>query len=330
VPRSLDRPGEPPVPDQPDLTEAPRRLHDLPAMPDRGDQRALADAGRWSKADLRQRLEHLPPGHPSSLRSDDLDRGEADAIKRDYWSEMPGFVRASEDHIRRWPTGHSAPERGRSVDLDGSWRGDGDRYLSPGQHKQAEEVILRVRRREEAITERIEETGRDNLAGAWTEGLEFRLKGEERLKEKIADLLETGAPDATSEEIMQQIPDAIRYTFCAEAQDYKDAYSDIRNRLEACGYHMYYSRNHWSDTQYKGINTRWVAPDGQQFEVQFHTPESFHAKQTITHTSYERLRSALTSDEERKQLMAFQREVCSWVAEPESASDIPNYGEKGR
>jgi hypothetical protein len=64
--------------------------------------------------------------------------------------------------------------------------------------------------------------------------------------------------------------------------------------------------------------------------VQFHTPESFHAKHTITHTSYERLRSALTSDEEREELMAFQQEVCSWIVAPEDASDIPNYSEKGR
>lgn len=330
MPRSLDRPGQPPVPDRPNPTEAPGRLRDLPAAPDRGDQRALADIGRWSKADLRQRLEHLPPGHPSALQPDDLDRGEADTVKRDYWSEVAGFLRASEDHIRKWPADRLASERRHSLDLDGSWRGDGDRYLNPEQHKQADEVILGVRRKEVAITERIEETGRDNLSGAWPEGLEFRLKGEERLKEKIADLLETGAPDATTEEIMQHIPDAIRYTFCAEAQHYKDAYSDIKTQLEAGGYDMYYSRNHWSDTQYKGINTRWVAPDGQRFEVQFHTPESFHAKQTITHTSYERLRSALTSDEERKELMEFQREVCSWITEPESASDIPNYGEKGR
>ena len=102
MPRSLDRPDQPSVPDQSDAIETPSRLRpasshqDLPATLDRGDQTELADSGRWSKAGLRQRLEHLPPGHPSSLRSDDpesearglrepedarISSGEADAIR---------------------------------------------------------------------------------------------------------------------------------------------------------------------------------------------------------------------------------------------------------
>ena len=102
-------------------------------------------------------------------------------------------------------------------------------------------------------------------------------------------------------------------------------YWDIKERLETSGYTMYYSDNHWSDTQYKGINTRWTTSEGQRFEVQFHTPESFHAKQKITHASYERLRNPLTGDGERRELMTFQQEVCSWITVPEGVADIPNY-----
>ena len=58
---------------------------------------------------------------------------------------------------------------------------------------------------------------------------------------------------------------------------------------------MIYSKNHWrDDPEYKGINTRWVTPEGQRYEVQFHTAESFHAKQQVTHEAYERLRNPLT------------------------------------
>jgi hypothetical protein len=48
---------------------------------------------------------------------------------------------------------------------------------------------------------------------------------------------------------------------------------------------MYQSTNYWGDPEYKGINTRWITRQGQRFEVQFHTPESFHAKQQVTHES---------------------------------------------
>ena len=46
---------------------------------------------------------------------------------------------------------------------------------------------------------------------------------------------------------------------------------------------MYYSKNYWTHPEYKGVNTRWATPDGQRFEVQFHTPDSFHAKHHVTH-----------------------------------------------
>ena len=63
-------------------------------------------------------------------------------------------------------------------------------------------------------------------------------------------------------------------------------------RLESCGHKMYQSKNSWGEVEYKGINTRWVTQEGQRFEVQFHTPESFHAKQNITHEpAFERIRN---------------------------------------
>jgi hypothetical protein len=72
-----------------------------------------------------------------------------------------------------------------------------------------------------------------------------------------------------------------------------------------------------------------VTPDGQRFEVQFHTPESFHAKHEVTHVAYERLRHPATSVAERRELMDFQREVSSWVPVPIKAPDIPDYEKKG-
>jgi hypothetical protein len=357
------------MPHPPDANEVSGELRptsprsDLPAV-DRTERLPADDQpARWSKADLRQRLERLPPGHPSSLRSDQpdaphhardggsemytasesLERGAdstrtrrlenpgrpADTATRNYWSEEAGFLRAWADHVSRWPAEPAAAVVDRSRDPAGSWRGDGNQYLDPEQHVQANDVIAGVRQTEKKLTEHMTETGGDNARGAWLEGLEFRLKDEERLKEKIADLSETGAPYATTAEIARQIPDAIRYTFCADPENYKDTYQDIKGRLETSGYGMYYSENHWLDAQYKGINTRWVAPEGQRFEVQFHTPESFRAKQAVTHVSYERLRNASTTDSERRELMIFQQEVCSWIRTPEGAADIPNYREEG-
>jgi len=373
VPGSLDRPGWPrPLdpPDPPDADGTSERLR--PASPrlnpptvadgpKETDHSATGDPSvRWSRADLRQRLERLPPGHPSSPRSDAPDHDQppgvrdpyrptsaetaeqdsrarreaqpdhqADAVKRNYWSEVPRFLRAWADHLRRWPAELKTAVVDRSRDPEGSWRGDGNQYLDPEQHAETNAQITDIHQAEKKLTEHMGEAEQKNGCGARLVGLEHRLKGDDRIKEKIADLCETGAPDATAKEIGRGLPDAIRYTFCAEPGNYKEAYWDIKDRLQVHGYEMYYSENHWSSMQYKGINTRWLTPEGQRFEVQFHTPETFHAKHTITHACYERLRNTLTRDDERRELMDFQQEVCSWIIAPEGVTDIPKYREGG-
>jgi len=85
---------------------------------------------------------------------------------------------------------------------------------------------------------------------------------------------------------------------------------------------MYEGRNSWDHPEYKGINTRWTTPEGRRFELQFHTPESYHAKQEVTHKAYERIRNRMTTSTERAELNAFQREVSSWIPVPEGANNL--------
>jgi hypothetical protein len=216
----------------------------------------------------------------------------------------------------------------RSQDPEGSWRGDGNQYLDPERHAQSNDVIAGVRRTERKLTEHVREVERDNTCRGRLEGAEFRCKGDERLKEKIAESVRI-APAKAPEDVIREIPDAIRYTFCFESASYSDGYRDVKQRLEACEYRMVYSKNHWrDDPEYKGINTRWVTLEGQLFEVQFHTPESYHAKHEVTHSCYERARNRLTERSERRELEAFQREVCSWIAVPSEVAGIPDYEER--
>jgi hypothetical protein len=185
-----------------------------------------------------------------------------------------------------------------------------------------------VREAQPGISADVQATEQENRYGGWLEGFGKRLKGEDRLKEKVAEKLRV-QPDREANDIIREIPDAIRYTFCLRPDTYTHGYDDIKERLESCGYEMYESRNSWDRAEYKGINTRWVTPEGQRFEVQFHTPESFHAKQYVTHGAYERIRNRLTSDAERAELKSFQREVCLWIQVPDGAKEIPDFKKEG-
>jgi hypothetical protein len=235
---------------------------------------------------------------------------------KNYWTEVPRFFAMWQRIAESWPW------KPRSETADAASK------LSPEQQSATLEEVDKVPAREPPISENIKRIEADNNSGGWLEGYEFRMKGQDRLTEKVAERLKR-EPERTPEELVTRIPDAVRYTFCLEQKNYTAGYQEIAEKLEGCGYEMYHRNNFWTNSQYKGVNTRWVTSDGQRFEVQFHTPESFHAKHEVTHVAYERLRHPATSVAERRDLMDFQREVSSWVPVPNKASDISDYEKKG-
>jgi hypothetical protein len=310
------------LPDQTDESDRAKSARDVSMsqsraadLPDPDERRRVYEATRANFAAKTAHEES--PGCPP-------DAGE----KRGYWDEVPRFLQMRDDIEPGMPAEQKSAVD-RSADPPGSYHSDGGYYMDPELHNLAIEAVSRVREAEPTISADIRVTEDENRYGGWLEGYEHRRKGEDRLKEKIAEGLATISPDASPEEIVVQVPDAIRYTFCFQPGTYTRGYYDVKGRMESHGYEMYESRNSWGDAEYKGINTRWVTSDGQRFEVQFHTSESFHAKEHITHAAYERIRSRLTSDVERSELEEFQREVSSWIQVPDSATSIPDFKKEG-
>lgn len=107
-------------------------------------------------------------------------------------------------------------------------------------------------------------------------GFENRLKGRERLSEKITTAVNERGHSV--EEAFGMVKDAVRYTFCYPDNTYTEGvYADCA-RLENAGFECVDRQNSWSREQYKGINSRWQVPaNGQLFEVQFHTMASLEA-----------------------------------------------------
>jgi hypothetical protein len=153
-------------------------------------------------------------------------------------------------------------------------------------------------------------------------GLEYRLKGEDRLKEKVAERLQL-RPELSPSQVLSAMPDAVRFTFVYPAERYADGVRADLTRLRAEGFELADPpKNSWMAGQYKGINSRWQDPEsGQLFELQFHTRASFEAKQ-LTHAAYERIRSPETSDDERAELEDFQRQVGENIPIPPGAAEI--------
>jgi hypothetical protein len=321
---SLDLPSEPEEPGRPECAGDGGAGRPKPASreaPDPDERGRVYEAMRaCAEADRADRHEQVPGP----------DQRPDETGPRGYWSEVPRFLRMRADHEERWPADRqSTAAADRSADPPGSYRSDGNLYLNPERHAETVSAIGRVRETEPAISADAQTIAKENTCGGWLAGFKFRLKGDDRLKEKVAEGLATSSPDATSEQVLRLIPDAIRYTFCLRPESYARGFYDIKVRLESFGYEMYYSRNSWAKPEYKGINTRWTTQEGQRFEVQFHTPESFHAKQEATHRCYERIRNPLTSKRELRELHSFQREVSATIQVPDGATDIPDYTKEG-
>jgi hypothetical protein len=311
---------------------------DLPDQPDEPKRAEHGDASRPTPKprelpdpDERGRYYEAMQAHASAAEEagQGSESGQSPDVagQRSYRDEVPRFRKMWAEHEGRWPaTRRSAvdPSSGASE----SYHKDHDLPPSPEQHADTSGVISWAREVETPLSADAQEIQRENGYDGRLEGFKFRLKDEDSLKDKIAEKLKVQS-DRSPAEIIREIPDAIRYTYCLEPRSYTAGYYDIKQRLEDRGYEMYYSKNWWTNAEYKGVNTRWVTAKEQRFEVQFHTPDSFHAKHEVTHLSYERIRNPLTPDAERAELKEFQREVSSWIEVPGGAPDIPDFKKEG-
>jgi len=119
-----------------------------------------------------------------------------------------------------------------------------------------------------------------------------------------------------------------RFAFQYDQACYTESVQADILRMKDQGFRLDILKNSWSTDQYKGLNSQWTDPEGnQRFELQFHTRISFEAKR-ITHGSYERLRTLQADPFEQMVLEAFQRKVADAVPIPPGATDIPDYPER--
>ena len=305
---------------------------------------------------LSRRLTTLPDGHPSSPNDEDgaprkptvdlrelelvdessdheqrqlqspPDRTDGDGLSegRDAssWQERLPEMRALwERHLERWPE-KPTPSVDRSADEPGSWRGDSGLFLSAADNKTADRILDRARQTEQKLTDSMTAIETE-IPGASLVGLMHRLKHEDRFKDKVAENLAL-KPGSSADKEASAVSDAVRYTYQLPSDGYTRGYEEACGRLQQDGYSLIRSKNLWAEEQYKGINSRWQTTTGQLFEIQFHTRDSFEAKQ-LTHPAYERIRNNLATKEEMGELHQFQELVTRSVSIPSGAAEIPSF-----
>jgi len=96
-------------------------------------------------------------------------------------------------------------------------------------------------------------------------GLEHMVKGEDRLKEKLADYVR--APGVTVSRAVEMVPDAVRFTLTYDnAGRYADAVLTDVELLKSEGFELIKLKNLWYADQYRGVNSQW-RPNPRQDDI---------------------------------------------------------------
>jgi hypothetical protein len=269
----------------------------------------------------RARVEQVYAAHREPA-DEGAPRAAAVDADRDPWAEaLPSLRAAWEEHENRYP------ERERVTPvthMDGSWSSGETRRLTPDQNTEATKACADIHDEGERfalpVLLQIEAADPDCALV----GLEHRLKGEDRIKEKIAERLRY-TPDLSPRQAAAEVPDAVRFTLEYPESRYPDGVVSGVERIQGAGCELLKLKNLWAKDQYKGINSQWLRQEtGLRFEVQFHTPQSREAKE-LTHQAYERLRDPHTSKAEETELEAYQRQVNAFVKRPPDVFRIEDY-----
>jgi hypothetical protein len=250
----------------------------------------------------------------------------------DQWAEAVPELRGSWEKIRE-KYHYEERDEPTPPPRDGSWHGQGGRRLDAAQNEEVDRgyaVIREVGRR--AIIPGILSVEAEDITRCLA-GLDKCFKGEDRLKEKVADLLEPSS-ELSAAEALGAVSDVVRFTCLYPESRYTQGVIADVERIKVRGFELDQLKNTWTSDQYKGINTQWLEPEsGVRFEVQFHTHASLEAKE-LSHKAYERIRSITSpspqTDQEAAELEGFQSSVNAMVPIPADVSVIEDYRREQR
>ena len=164
--------------------------------------------------------------------------------------------------------------------------------------------------------------------GASMSGLEFAVKAGKSTSEKIdrdhEEDKKEERPERTDEEVFASLNDVVRFTqFSPHEKLAENALKTIET-LKGKGYTIETCKNRYAleDQEYYDIKIVARNPEGQAFELQFHSKESLEVKNK-NHGLYEEQRKVGVSEERKKELGAQMKEIAASLPKPRGFEKVP-------
>ena len=183
-------------------------------------------------------------------------------------------------------------------------------------------IIDKISRVEPKITKDMQRiAGNNTLAG-----LEFRKKTADSLTRKI--ITDSQTENISLAEAASKINDALRYTTILNVDTFAKDYLSMKQRLIKEGFEIVKVKNTWlTDGPYKGVNTV-LKKYGINFEMQYHTQESFDLKNGPLHELYEKRRLPSTTKAEKYKLDNEMLELSKSLKVPKNIERVKEHGNK--
>lgn len=118
------------------------------------------------------------------------------------------------------------------------------------------------------------------------------------------------------------IRDLNRYTIRFNPEDFTAGVRATYDRLIADGFKPVKFESWTGKPGYRGINTNWDTRDGSVFELQFHAPQSFFARE-FNHGLYEEWRMLDPASARAVELTAEMQIVMDSVVMPDGWESLP-------
>ena len=175
---------------------------------------------------------------------------------QDGWAEAVPKLLASWRILKEKYGYEERPEPAPQAD-GGSSRGKGGRRLDAASNAEIDLGYARIREvGENVIAPAILRVAAEDPTRALA-GFDRRIKGEDRLKEKIADEMRS-RPGIDHRQALAAIVGRRAVHLHVPGDRYTTGVRKDLERLEAAGFTQVERRNTWTSEQYKGINTRWL------------------------------------------------------------------------
>lgn len=168
------------------------------------------------------------------------------------------------------------------------------------------------------------------IKGIEFHGLEYRRKSKDSAVGKInRERIENPYKQNWSDrKIMKHMYDLVRYTQVVDKDTFVEQAQKTIDTLKKKGYKVVQLKNFWlpevndnGRNPYRGINMKWISPNGQKFEFQFNTNNNIEVKDKM-HKLYDQGRKLIDGDPKKEELNKQSLELTKYFDNPKGIEKL--------